>query len=64
MFNKVFTELRDRWDLYPLRPKVFERIKQLFVDWARTKDGKRIEGHLSSRDAYAVEGERGTDINW
>ena len=64
MFEKVFQRLRGNWMLHPLQPKVFMRIKQLFVDWSVAPDGLRIKGHLQTRDPYRSEAERGTDIHW
>ena len=64
LFYNIFSTLRARWDLYPLNPSVFGRIKQIFVDWSTIDDGIRIKNHLRSSDAYKSETERGTSIEW
>jgi len=64
LFYSIFFTLRSRWDLFPLNPSVFSRIKQIFVDWSTVDDGVRIRGHLRSKDPYKSETERGTDIVW
>jgi len=64
LFYDIFSTLRSRWDLYPLNPSVFGRIKQIFVDWSTVDDGVRMKGHLRSSDPYKSETERGTNIEW
>ena len=64
LFLNVFTTLRSRWDIYPLNPTVFNRIKQVFVDWSVTSYGTRIKGHMSTRDRYIGSNERGNSIEW
>ena len=41
-FHDVTKRLRDRWELFPLLPQHLKYIKQLFVDWSRTRDGLKI----------------------
>ncbi|GMI08877.1 hypothetical protein TrVE_jg2086 [Triparma verrucosa] len=64
LFYQIFSELRRRWDLYPLNPNVFNRIKQIFVDWSTVQEGIRIPGHLKTRDRWVGGNERGTSIEW